>query len=287
MSCRHRWYCTLVVAGWVVVAARSSPGQGQFKPPTNRGAYGAGANRAAPNRPMPPQPMPVTVSGTLQQIKGGLLQVASATQEQYLVKVDPRHTKVQCTGTAEPDFLRSGLYVRFSGEFDNRGTGKGDLSELEIVTPSEIVRPGVVRDEPGGLDEKPKKKVKNEGGKFLVVGQIRSIKNGQLLVAAPTVPTGLKVNVAAGAKINVDVNDVTLAQQGDEIEVKGNLVQPAQNGQPGQVVASEVTIKLAKPLSALSKKKVPRALATPRSNKKTDKSEQLAPPGAAPKPPGK
>jgi hypothetical protein len=96
----------------------------------------------------------------------------------------------------------------------------------------------------------------------------------------------LKVTLAADAKINVDIADITLAQQGDEIDVKGNLVQATQNGQPAQVVADEITIKLAKPLSALSKKKVPRAPAAPRSSGKSDKGAKQAPPSAAPKQPG-
>ena len=79
------------------------------------------------------------------------------------------------------------------------------------------------------------------------------------------------MTLAADAKINVDIADITLVQQGDEIDVKGNLVQATQNGQPAQVVADEITIKLAKPLSALSKKKVPRAATVPRSSSKSDK----------------
>ena len=160
MSHRHRWYGALLVACSVLGTVRSSPVQAQPKPPTNRAAANRALNGAVPGRPGAPQPMPmpVTFSGTLQQMRGGLLQVANDKQEQYVVKVDPRHTKVQCTGTAEPGFLRSGLYVRFSGEFDNRGTGSGELSELSIVTLSDAVRLGVVRDRTRGRGRKAQEK---------------------------------------------------------------------------------------------------------------------------------
>jgi len=295
MSPRHRWFCALVVACCVVAVIRTSSAQGQLKPSTNKaapnkgGLYGAGRSGAAPGRQGPQQPMavPIEFSGTLQQMRGAILQVSNDKQEQYLVKVDPRHTKVQCTGTAEPAFLRTGLYVRLSGDFDNHGNAQGDVSELEIVSLSDTVRAGVMRDDPAAAaNEKPKKKVKNEGGKFIVVGQIRSIKNGQLLVAAPGATAGLKITLATDAKINVDVSDPTFVQQGDEVAVKGNIVQPAQNGQPAQVTAGELTVKLSKPLTALSKKATPRAAAGPRGNKKLDKDAEQTAPGGTGKQPG-
>jgi len=274
MSSRCRCLIVLLVAGSVLSQVRSSPAQGQRRPlPYN----------PLQQRPLQPQPTaaPVTFSGTLQDMKGGLLEVASASQGPFLVKIDPRHTKVKCTGTAEKEFLRPGLYVRFSGDFDNRGAAKGELAELAIVSLSETVRQGVVQNSPAGLAEPPKKKVKYEGGNYLVIGQIKGVKNDQLEVTVPGVPSGLKVSLAETAKINVEADDVSLVQQGDEIEVKGNLVQPGQNGQPGQVVAGDVTIKLAKPLSAQSKKKPSKFLAVPRG-KKSDKGADAAPPGNAP-----
>ncbi len=278
----HNRYRILVLCLVAVFAlTRSSPAQKPQRP------YGQKPMAQNPmgNKPMGQQPMamPVTFSGTVQQIRAGLLQVASSNQESYVVKVEPRRTKVQCTGTAEPDFLRTGLYVRFSGEFDNRGTSKGDVSELTIVTLSDTVRPGVMADAPaGGLDDqanKKKGKAKAEGGKYVVVGQIRGVKNEQLTVSAPGVATLLKVTLAPTAKINVDAGDVTLAQQGDEVDVQGHLIQPGQNGQPAQVAASEITIKLAKPLSAPSKKKLTKSPAIQRG-KKTDDAPEKSDKGA-------
>ena len=49
----------------------------------------------------------------------------------------PANSTISVTGTAEPDYLHPGLYVKFSGELDKKGTVLAkEIDQLEIYTPS-------------------------------------------------------------------------------------------------------------------------------------------------------
>lgn len=212
-----------------------------------------------PVQAQPEQPTYVTIKGTLEQITSeGYLKVTSDANEPYLIGIDRVTTKVVVVGTAERDFVTQGLLVRFTGEFDKRGNSKGEISELSIVEPSEQNYPGVQKD--GNplviLDDDKKKKSKDEGGTYLVVGQVKSLRGAKLQVSANG--QQVKATLAKDATINVDVTNYHLAIKGDKIEAYGQLVQKVSGKgkqlTTGQVFASELTVTLANPLSKKKKK---------------------------------
>jgi hypothetical protein len=151
-------------------------------------------------------------------------------------------TDIQVTGTAEPSFLRTGMYVRFSAGFDARGKSSDVISLLTIFSPNESRKVGIFRE---GFAEGGKE----AGAKtqFLVAGQLANFKNGKMSV----VVGGKKIQIAVAedVKINVDVSDPSLAKQGDKIEIKKGYY-----FQKGAVFGEIVEIELSEPLVGKTKK---------------------------------
>jgi|GEM_PF-5974300 len=206
----------------------------------------AGASRAAVQAQ---ELRPVDMKGTIEGLNQGILSLKCEDKPVYL-KIDPRTTRVECNGTAEVSYLRPGVMIRFRGEFDKRGTAKEDIDKLSIITTSDVLQPGVTSDEIGGDDEKPRKKQKpkedEEGASMQVIGQIKQIKDGLMQVQAGS--RTVRAKIAEDAKIDVDVDDYTMAEAGDEIQFKGRMVPPQGPDMPSQVFGDEVTITFAKPL---------------------------------------
>ena len=174
-------------------------------------------------------------------------------------------TEIEVTGTAQPGFLRSGMYVRYSAGFNAKGKSSDKIDLVTIFTPNKIRKVGVFRE---GFVEK-------EGGnkagaitQFLVCGQLASFKNGKMTV----VVNGKKVqvDVAKDVKIMVDVSDPSLVKKGDKIEVRGYYFKK------GAVFGESVKIELSKPLGGAKKKsKKPKKPNKPkRSASKKPKSQK-------------
>ncbi|HEY1601396.1 MAG TPA: hypothetical protein VGG64_17475 [Pirellulales bacterium] len=168
----------------------------------------------------------------------------------YLLQIAQDYTRVVCNGTAERDYLKPGVMVRFEGDFDRKMQTKTPIEELYVVTPSETAQPGIHSDEPGEEDQ-PRAKQKGAIETLVVVGTIKLFKDNQLQVVADG--KSIKVELAEDAEIKVEVDDYTLAVAGDEITVRGRTAQPPQGQQAGHVYGEEVTITLSEPLEASAK----------------------------------
>ena len=189
-------------------------------------------------------------SGTLEAVRGNVLEVKTPMLEIWHVQIDPQ-AKVQVNGTAELDYLRPGLAVRFSGEIDKKGNLQGEVKDLEIFTPRKgdlgLFETGAAE------DAKP---VRNAGaGSYQIRGKISKLKDGEITVTAGKKVTG---KLASDAKVTVNVSEVTYAQPGDGVKVQGQYNDPnrpnAERRIPGRAIASEVSITLAKPLVSKFKK---------------------------------
>jgi hypothetical protein len=220
---------------------------------------------------------PLNLSGTVVAAQAGMIQVASATGETWYLRTDPQRTKIQVTGTAEPEFLQPGLFVRFTGVLTKRGQCQDPVGELTICTPSKDSPVGVYPESGmGPAEEKSAKKPARPaaGASSVVVGQIRSVKLGKLVVAAGG--TSVKADLADGAKIAVDSADVSLARKGDKIEATGVAFRRPQAGQPGAALVQSVKITLAEPLAGTKKGKKPVRTLPPRSAKPKKPGEEPA-----------
>ena len=150
-------------------------------------------------------------------------------------------TDVQVTGTAEPNFLRSGMYVRFSAGFDAKGKSSDVIDLLTIFSPNESRKVGIFRE---GFVEGEKEA--DATTQYLVAGQLASFKKGKMIVVVGG--RRVQIAVAEDIKIKINVSDASLARKGDKIEVRGYYFQK------GAVFGEIVAIELSKPLVGATKK---------------------------------
>jgi len=221
-----------------------------------------------------PQPVMETfeAGGTIEGLMPNGIQINSNANQRWVIMI-PRQAKVEVTGTATADFLRPGLYVRFTAEVDKHGTVKEKVAQLSIFTPSRETPPGLFSPEaggagigggafdgfgagPGGGVGKPPIGIGKAPGKipgkavpvetaktYTVAGQITSARNNKLTVNAAT--AAIKFEVTDDAAIDVKVADYSLARKGDKVSVQGRMVK----GRLGMGEAISVKIELASPLS--------------------------------------
>jgi len=179
------------------------------------------------------------LKGQLVAARPGMIHWTDSSDKPFYVKILPT-TYVQVLGQADPDFLRPGLLVRFSGEIQGRGTMAEPIEELTIFTPREGYVIGIYND---GDDP-----TRTDGPK-LVAGRLKSIKNGKLIVVAGD--QQVKAELAEEPTIKVDINDYSLAATGDEITVSGL------GFEQDKIEATGIEIQLTERLTS-GKKKRPR-----------------------------
>lgn len=211
-------------------------------------------------------------TGTVEQVRPGVLAVTAVDAKQWWIKLDPRATRIACQGEAAIDLLRPGMAVRFSGEFDEDGKAQKPVEELTVFEVNRDTRMGVYPDagpmedlaaegEAGDVDrpqEKPPEKpaqsggrgrerVEAKSGRFFVVGKLKEAKEGKYTVVIPGAE--IDVELAPSAKIALETSDYSLASPGDTIEFRAKIVEPSEVGKPGELEASDVKIAFSKPVA--------------------------------------
>ena len=90
-----------------------------------------------PRRPSPQQQhmQPIKTGGMLVLAGQNQLQLSTNTNQKILVMVQP-DTEVSITGTAEMDYLKSGVTVEFVAEVDKLHKIKDKIIKMTIVTPT-------------------------------------------------------------------------------------------------------------------------------------------------------
>ena len=189
------------------------------------------------------------VSGTIEAIAAGRIQVLSDSNENWMIALTPK-TKVQVSGEASADFLRPGMFVQLKAEVDKRGVAADKIEELTIITPSQQKTPGVFH-QPGGEGVNPDGFPAGKAaasGSATVRGKIASYKKNKLQIQVDkgTVLCELSEN----PKISLDLTDYSMARKGDKI--KAQCLKMA--GAAGPVQAMQVKIELAGPLGEKKKK---------------------------------
>jgi hypothetical protein len=238
---------------------------------------------------------PVEATGTITFVapRGNGIVVSNGNNQVWKVTIVPNTkvtvgTKVQVTGTATASSLRSGLVVELTADLDNRNTIQGKVETLTITSLTRDKQMGVFADDAGfagnDLDKSAKRTAKSsKGARAQIVGRCRIV--GRLVVSRGgsfSVQSGrgtLPFELADGAKIAIDMADLSLARPGQEVTIKG----AAPPRQPNMVQATEVTIKLPEVADADKAGKDAKA-AKPEPKKaakapKKDKDEGLPEPG--------
>lgn len=209
------------------------------------------ALRAAAQQQEPP---PYTGHGKIQELGNGIVSMVDGSGQAYLVAFDRRGGyQVQVVGPADETYLAPGMLVRFTADLDGKRVAQEPIKRLSIVELSEVVRPGLQAQV--AIGQEPNKRGPQT---YVVVGQIRSVRRGQLQIATPD--GVVKAKLDPEAEIDIDVTDYRLARKDDSLEVEmGFLLAPPQGERPGQVVAQKVIIELdpQNPLTGKGKKPRP------------------------------
>jgi hypothetical protein len=250
MSIRMQIRVGLFAITSIALAASSAWAQMIAPYPVTRG--NSRNNMMNPNaRPPMEQRTPFEGSGVVEGA-GPLGLAVNANGASWKVKPD-KNCKIEVTGTADPDFLKPGLWVKFSGDFDKKGKATAPVNQLEIVDQ----RTAMVNEKEKGRSglngaDATEKKAKGAATSAApnsgpILGKITAYKNNEL-----TLETGggtLKADLGNNPSIKVNVSEFTWAQPGDTVDVKGWYMQP------GAAVAQDIKVTLKNPLGENTKKK--------------------------------
>ena len=200
----------------------------------------------------PENAVDVTADGTLKGLSPAVAQVLGGRGEQWLVKVPPVQ-QISYNAQAEPDWLRPGMFVEFTAEFDAKGLATEPLKQLSVFTPSAEQPLGAVANSGlgGAVDDLFKsvapaeeKKPPQQTVSLKVAGQIVGMRDGKLSVAAGN------ANVAAAldekCSISVTVNDASLARPDDTVRIVGWRLP----NDPAHIYATRLTINAKEPLTS-------------------------------------
>jgi hypothetical protein len=196
---------------------------------------------AAQPRPGGQQPQRLAADdgkGTIEAIGPGMLRLKLKGGNSWLVLPAP-NAKIAVEGTASREMLQPGQFVSCAVSLDE--LGKAAEPVMQVIFPGGGA-PGVVA---GGLGiaEPGAKRVagKRPAGQYLVSGTIRQVEDETVTVQAGR--EKFELQVPADATLLVKTSNVTLAAAGDEVEVEGLYLQP------GELQATLLSIKLAKPVA--------------------------------------
>jgi len=216
--------------------AFESAARAQFEPPANSLAF--------------------EDSGTLEDVQSGYLQFRDSKGDAWLLQLVDA-TKVTVEGEAENDCLRPGVYVQLTAEIDKRGALVKEVDELELFSAQGKSSLGLFSEAESDAAAKPV--LKAGAGTYRIKGKLASIKDGELVIVVGN--RKITGNVGADLKVSVDLDDPTLGQAGDKVDVKAWYYDPSRPNpalnRAGKALAPAVTITLAKPLAYSGKKSRP------------------------------
>ena len=182
------------------------------------------------------------VSGTVVGVELGKVFLKNSTDDQYAVEVYDKFSNVEVTGKAKFEYLRPGVFVRFTvAEKDKKGNATGEISGLTVCSPDDLPA-GVESDDLEGVS-----------GPWLVTGLIKQIaKTGKATVAAGQ--TAIKIQFPEDIDIAIASRDYGLAQEGDTVTVNGHEIVAPDAKTPGRFVAVKLDIQLVEPAGIPPKK---------------------------------
>ncbi len=227
-------------------------------------ADGQGRRRG---REMKPQTEPFAAEGTIHAVALGQIQILTHTNQPWMIYLDPK-AAIHVVGTAEADFLRPGMFIQFTAEFDRRNKSMEKVPQLTIFTPTPQVGIGFWPEdmvpsadmeqgppqagggfgEPGGRFGAGAAAGQPPSSVFTVHGQIRGIRKGILTVHAGR---GMfQIELAEQPQIRVDFADYSVARKDDKISItRGRMFA----GRLGMAQAQQLTITLSEPLTLAKK----------------------------------
>lgn len=205
--------------------------------------FAAGAQAQATFQPLP-NSLSLDDTGTLEGIQGNFIKFRSSKEEPWLLQVVPQ-TTLTIEGEADADYLRPGLTVELTGEFDKDSALTEPIKEIVVLGGRGKPTLGLFSAEDETSDAKP---VRNpEPGKYRIRGKIAIVKDGETMIVSGRAKLTGKLDDEVKVKLNLD--DAQLAQFGDTMKVKAwyyDQTKPFAN-RPGTALAEEIKISLSEP----------------------------------------
>jgi hypothetical protein len=209
---------------------------------------------------------PVEIQGKLQGVARNGIMVATNNNQVWRVGI-LQMTKVRLTGTTTANLLRAGLIVELVAELDDNGAIQGKVDSLTVTSLTQDKKIGMVpaADAKGAgvtdgfgdnaTNDAAAKRAKHSthatgkkaaprsqvAGTYRIIGKLNVGRNGAMTVVAG--PNQLPFELSDQAKIGIDVADLSLASRGNDVSVKGYLIQ----GKQGMMQAAEIQVKLPEP----------------------------------------
>lgn len=207
--------------------------------------------------------------GTITAMRAGILQVKTADGGQWLIKVPDNPRNVTVSGSAAPNWLAPGMFVKFTATFDTKGIGQQPLRQLQVFTPGEKDQLGAFPAAGGNVgnlfSDEPanKSKPKEITASFNVAGQVRGYRDGVMFVQAGRAL--LKVGVAEKCSIAVVANGYQLMRIGDSVTI--DAWYPANQKALGRAIANRLDVTAKQPFARVEKPRKRPAAEKPESGK--------------------
>lgn len=220
-----------------VIGVLAAPASAQF------GVQGRGpGGRKQPGVKAPP-PERFSASGTVEGVIRGKIKIKSKTDQVWIVNLT-KGTEVVVKGEADPETLARNMWIRATMGIDRKGRTHKPVEALTVISRREDTVIGVFPVQAAaGFDEPaPDPKAQqdpNATTDYDVVGMLTGMKKGKYTVKtlAANKQVDIEFEMAEDAKVDVSVDDYSLAKPGDEITVSGTIVRQA----PGPVKPGEIT----------------------------------------------
>lgn len=196
----------------------------------------------------------VQLVGTIEGIERGVAKVIDAQQAEWYVKMEPKGT-FSYSGSAEADWLKRGMWVRFTTKFNAEGEPQEMLRDVVVFQPKKDDKLGIYSNQSGATFKNPFTKSladdipESERLKsYTVAGRLKGVKKDELSVQAGRLT--LSIPIDERTKYRVEVPDPSLIRQGDDVTIRGWKVPNAENA----VMASSLTVTAKEPLGKPKKK---------------------------------
>ena len=207
------------------------------------GAQGRGpGGRKQPGVKEPP-PERFSASGTVEAVIRGKIKIKSTTDQVWIINVT-KGTEVVVKGEADPETLTRNMWIRATMGIDRKGRTHKPVAALTVISRREDTVVGVFPTQAAGGFDEPAADPKaaqdpNATTDYDVVGMLTGMKKGKYTVKtlAGNKQVDVEFEMTEDAKVDVSVDDYSLAKPGDEITVSGTIVRQA----PGPVNPGEIT----------------------------------------------
>jgi hypothetical protein len=194
----------------------------------------------------PPNSLALDDTGTVEAIQGNYVKFRSSKEDVWLLELRPQST-VLIEGEADASYLRPGLAVELTGSVNDKLTLDEPIEQIEVFSGKGRSSQGLFPPDESNEDAKPLRNP--EVGKYRIRGRVRTVKDGQLVVAAGRFMISGKLGEEVKVKINLD--DASKAKFGDKMMVKAWYYDTWKPNpalmRPGKALAENIKITLSDP----------------------------------------